>query len=39
MADKISTLGGLEIVDEKAREDISRLDETLGDLETILASI
>ena len=39
MADKISTLNGLEIADEKAREDITILNETLGDLETILASI
>jgi hypothetical protein len=39
MKDTISNLNGLEIVDEKARQDISRLEEVLGDLETILASI
>lgn len=39
MADKISTLNGLEIADEKARQDISILEEKLEDLETILESI
>jgi hypothetical protein len=43
MANTMSTFNGLEIVDEKAREDISlldeKVDEILDDLVTILASI